>query len=205
MSRATDVIRLLDSEEKFWVKVYKSGEDHWIDKEPSNLTKSVVRKYKEFDNVLEIGCAAGIDTFLLASVTKNRIVGIDIVEAPIKIAKENLSNQSKAVKDKTSFEVGDAEKLRFKDKSFDFVYSLSVLHSTNLSKSLSEVRRVLTDNGKAVIYVYVGDGKEKITEKEFLDTCNKHFTVEDQKKVDVKDKGGDVHKALIVWLEVKND
>jgi len=203
MSKALDLIRLLDSEKKFWVNVYKSDDDHWMDKTPSNLTKSVIRHYKKFDNVLEIGCAAGIDTFLLASVTKNKIVGIDIAEAPIKVAKKNLSEQPEYIKDKTSFEVGDAEKLHFEDNSFDFVYSLSVLHTTDIDKSLSEVRRVLTDNGKAVIYVYIGDDKGMMPEKVFLVACDKYFTIEDQKKIDLKDDSGDKHKALIVWLGSK--
>ena len=193
-----------ESEKEFWQDVYKNKESHWEDKNVSNLTKKVVSKFKKFDNVLEIGCAAGIDTFYLAKYTRNKIVGIDIVSDIIKKAKENLSKEPINIQRKISFEIGDAEKLKFEDKSFDFVYSLSVLHSTDVSKSIKEVRRVLTDDGKAVIYVYIGGNKEEgMNKKKFIDAVSSYFKIIDQKEVDVSDSANDKHTALITWLEVK--
>jgi len=151
--------------------------------------------------VLEIGCAGGIDTVLLATVSTS-IIGIDLVKDAIKTAKSNLDKLDKTIKSKVSYEVGDAENLQFKDSQFDFVYSLSVLHSTDVTKSLSEVRRVLNDKGKAVIYVYIGDGKEVVNKKTFLATCKKYFTITDQNEIKLKDNNKDNHTALIVYLEV---
>ena len=62
---------LKESEFGFWKKVYGDNEAHWLDKNPSNLTKRVIKKYRPFNNILEIGCAAGIDTFLLAQNCKS--------------------------------------------------------------------------------------------------------------------------------------
>lgn len=195
-----------ESEKKFWTDVYEEDEAHWIDKDVSNLTKAAVKKYGDFKNVLEIGCAAGIDTFYLAKHSE-RIVGIDIVEDVVKIAKKNLKQQPKEIREKIKFEVGDAEKLRFKDAQFDFVYSLSVLHSTNVNKSLKEVRRVLSDEGHAVIYVYVGgDGGDLIADNDkFIGVCEKYFIVEKREAVKIKSDGEDKHKheALIVYLKTK--
>lgn len=206
MSRAkvliNKILELLETEQKFWDTIYKDKEAHWIDKNPSNLAKKAISKYDKFDKVLEIGCGAGIDTFLLATVA-NKITGIDLVSNAVDLAKKNLEKQPKDIKSKITFEVGDAEKLKYQDSEFDFVYSLSVLHSTDVNKSLKEVARVLKDDGKAVIYVYVGKDKEEIDEELFLNTCNKFFDIESKNKVDLKDKANDKHTALIVFLTKK--
>lgn len=190
-----------ESEEAFWKSIYKEGEDHWTNKNPSNLTKSVISKFDKLGNVLEIGCAAGIDTFLLATASDS-VVGIDIVPKAIDIASANLKNQPRGIQKKIIFEVGDAEKLKYKDGQFDFVYSLSVLHSTDISKSLKEVNRVLSDKGKAVIYVFIGSDSDTVDRKKFLDICKEHFTLVSSKDITAKkDSSGDKHDALIVWLE----
>jgi len=201
LDKISKIINLFESKE-FWQKVYDKGETHWLDKQPSNLTKKVIKRYKSFNRILEIGCGAGIDTFLLATIVKDKIYGIDIIDKAIKIAKTNLTKQPKNIQDKIKFETGDAEKLKYEDDFFDFVYSLSVLHSTDINKSLKEVHRVLTEDGKAVIYIFT-DNNEGIKEKTFYATCEKYFTITEKQKVDVKDSGKDTHKALIVFLEVK--
>ncbi len=196
---------LSESEKDFWEDVYDSNEDHWTDKEVSRLTKTAVNKYGNFDNVLEIGCAAGIDTFYLAQYSKN-VIGIDIVSDVIDLANKNLNKQPKEIRSKVKFEIGDVEKLKYNDNQFDFVYSLSVLHSTDYKKSLKEVRRVLTNDGNAVIYVYVdGNTGDKIAnKKDFLNICEKYFNIEKEQVVETKkDSGGNYHIALIVYLECK--
>lgn len=198
-------ILLNESDKKFWKNVYKKEEAHWEDKEISNLTKSIVRKYDNFKNVLEIGCAAGVDTFFLAKYT-DKITGIDIVEDVIRIAKENLKKQPIKIQKKVVFETGDAEKLKYKDGIFDFVYSLSVLHTTDINKSLKEIRRVLNDDGKAVIYVFTKGniGDKVVKKKDFIEVCEKYFDIEEQEEVDLIDKDSDQkhkHKALIVYLK----
>jgi ubiquinone/menaquinone biosynthesis C-methylase UbiE len=201
MKRARTIIRLVESELKFWKNVYASDEAHWLDKTPSNLTKKLIKKYAPLGSVLEIGCAAGIDTFYLSGYADS-IIGIDIVPQVIEIAKKNLSGQKKVVQKKIKFEIGDAESLRFDNESFDLVYSLSVLHSTDIKKSLPEIKRVLKDDGKAVLYVYTGKNKEEIDKDYFLNVCDDYFLILDQSEFEIKkDSGDDTHTALIVWLK----
>lgn len=191
---------VIESELKFWSKIYDENAMHWTDKSPSNLTKATIKKYGPFKSVLEIGCAAGIDTFLLAR-HSDKIIGIDIVHAAIEIANTNLKKQLKKIKNRIKFEVGDAENLKYAEKSFDLVYSLSVLHSTDPSKSIPEVRRVLKDDGHFVVYVYVKPGKEGINEEVFINECKKYFKIEKMSKHEIKeDNGGDFHIALILFL-----
>jgi ubiquinone/menaquinone biosynthesis C-methylase UbiE len=189
-----------ESEKEFWNKVYKEGEHHWMDKKPSNLTRKVINKYKNLGNVLEIGCAAGIDTVVLATAAKS-VIGIDIVKDAVDTAKENLTKCTESIRSKVKYEEGDAEKLKYDDNQFDFVYSLSVLHSTDVEKSLKEIRRVLNDKGKAVIYVYIGDKQEEINKDHFLKVSSKYFKITNRNEIDITDKGKDKHKALIVNLE----
>lgn len=191
--------KLIASKKEFWKKIYDNKETHWLKKEVSILTKDVVKKYGPFKNILEIGSAGGIDTFYLAKHTK-RIIGIDIVEDAIKIADLRLKKQNKDIRKKIKFQIGDAEKLKFPDTTFDFVYSLSVLHSTDISKSLKEVHRVLTEDGHAVLYVFIG--KKKLNKDHFLSVCKKYFIIEDENITNVKDKK-EKHKALIVFLRKK--
>jgi ubiquinone/menaquinone biosynthesis C-methylase UbiE len=193
---------LSESEKEFWEDVYDEEESHWETKDVSRLTKAVIRKYKKFDKVLEIGSAAGIDTFYLAEYCKS-IIGIDIVKDVVATANKNLKNQSKKIQARCSFQQGDAEKLVFDDGQFDFVYSLSVLHSTDLSISLAEVNRVLADDGHAVIYVFVG-GDEGTDKDKFIELCDDIFTIDKTDDIIVKeDAGGDQHNACIVWLSKK--
>ena len=187
------------SDKKFWTGVYQGEGPEWTKKKPSNLTRYVISKYKPLGKVLEIGSAAGIDSFLLATVADS-VIGIDIVDEAVAQAKKNLKDQSKSIQDKVKFEVGDAEKLRFNDNSFDFVFSLSVLHDTNITKSLAEINRVLSPEGRAVIYAYV-KGERKTSEKEFIDECGKYFTILDKTLKSTTDSTGKERVALIVELE----
>ena len=192
-------------EKKFWNDVYKKDEAHWIDKSVSNLTKYACREYGPFTDVLEIGCAAGIDTFYLAQNTKHQIFGIDIAPDAIELAQNNLVEQPQEIRNKIVFEVGDVENLEhFNDSSFDFIYSLSVLHSTDITKSFKEIKRVLTDDGKAVIYVYLNEKEHNnsYSEKDFVDEANKYFEIiKTQIKEIPSDAGGDNHTALILELK----
>jgi len=190
-------------EKKFWNEVYKKDQDHWIDKTVSNLTKYTCNKYGPFKNVLEVGCASGLDTFYLAEHTTQQVIGIDIVPKAIKIAKKNLAEQPEKIQKKVILEVGDVEALKYKDHQFDFVYSLSVLHSTDIIKSLKEIKRVLTVDGKAVIYLYLNEREHHHTysDQDFINEAKKYFEIiKTQIKKVPSDAGGDNHTALIVEL-----
>lgn len=191
-------------EKKFWNEVYKKDQDHWVDKKISNLTKYACKKYGPFKNVLEVGCAAGIDTFYIAENTSEQVIGIDIVPKAIEIAQTNLAEQPEEIQKKVILETGDVENLKYQDKQFDFIYSLSVLHSTDITKSFKEIKRVLTADGKAVIYVYLNEKEHNnsYSEKDFVDEASKYFEIiKTQIKEIPSDAGGDNHTALIMELK----
>lgn len=189
--------QILASKKKFWKSIYDEEDAHWLDKQPSNLVRKVINKFGPFENVLEIGSAAGVDSFELAKSSES-VIGIDIVPDAVELALDNREEQAQEIKDKVKFEEGDAESLQFEDGAFDLVYSLSVLHTTDIDKSIREIDRVLAEGGHAVLYVFIDD----LDPEDFIAVCEKYFEVvkKDEKEV-TGDEGGDDHTALIVYLE----
>lgn len=169
-----------------WVKSYESGTPHWAESlEPSPLAIQFMQMFgKESGNdILEIGVGNGRDSMFFAD-KGNRVVGIDIASGAIEMAKRNAVS-SKSSKG-PSFQIGNAEKLEFTDRSFDGVYSVSVLHATDLNLSLREMSRVLRSPGMAIIYLYEKtekDGREywfmERTKVEAL-LLENGFTIEDK-------------------------
>lgn len=95
--------------------------------------------------ILEYGCGEGSLAFMLAQLEAH-VTGIDISDYAIqqaikKTAAENL---------RISFLVMDAENLEFSDHSFDLICGSAILHHLILDRALSEIRRVLKENGRAV-------------------------------------------------------
>ena len=202
--------RILDrkKENVDWEKLYKEGNAHWADDmQPSKFAQDFAQELidKGKKSVLEIGCGGGRDSilFALAGLT---VTAIDFVPEAIEIAKENAENAGV----KVAFQVGNAENLQFDNKNFDAVFTLSVLHSTNMGKSIPEIRRVLKKNGLSFIYIYSnvekidGTKQEFINVNEYIDLLKEHnfkvldiyTTVEDE-----FDEAGEKH--LIIVSEVQ--
>jgi ubiquinone/menaquinone biosynthesis C-methylase UbiE len=87
-------------------------------------------------SVISIGCGSGEDCKYLKSLGAERVVGIDISEKLIEIAKQSYPD--------CEFYVMDMEKLNFIDASFDFAYSsLAIHYIEDWHKVLAEVYRIL--------------------------------------------------------------
>ncbi len=90
--------------------------------------------------VLVVGSGSGVSAIKIAQLTQSRVVGIDLSDAMIKCAKEQLASD-------IEFIVGDAEDIQFPDNTFDAVLSESVTAFTDREKSLPEYSRVLKRGG----------------------------------------------------------
>ncbi len=78
------------------------------------------------------------------------IIGLDI--SPVMIDHGNVKVKKKGVEDIIKLEVGDSENMRFEDHYFDAVtVSFGVRNFGNLEKGLSEMHRILRQDGKVVI------------------------------------------------------
>ena len=101
-----------------------------------------------FGSILDVGCGRG---FLLKKLSEKsepgtKFFGIDISPKLVEIAKSNNPE--------ATLEIGDAEKMRFADATFDFVFMTEALeHMQDFSKSLSEVMRVLKPGGIFIVTI----------------------------------------------------
>lgn len=100
--------------------------------------KHLLNISKEADKILDLGCGEG--TRLNFVVPNGKIgYGIDINKTGIEIAKKKYPH---------NFQIGDLEKLPYKDSSFDLVYSAYVFeHLENPEKVVKEGLRVLSKGG----------------------------------------------------------
>ncbi len=96
--------------------------------------------------ILEIGCGQGFNSHLLAKSKNHKVVGIDLSKKEIQIAKKRYPQ--------VDFRVMNAEKLDFKNASFDKVYAMDILeHVDKIEKVIYEVGRVLKKKGYFVVNV----------------------------------------------------
>ncbi|MGN0143713.1 MAG: class I SAM-dependent methyltransferase [Clostridium sp.] len=95
--------------------------------------------------ILDVGCGTGNVLMRLVPNKDLSLYGLDISEKMIEIAKKNLGN-------KVELKVGDSEYMPWDDNYFDvIVCNASFHHYPNPEKVLSEMKRVLKDNGTLII------------------------------------------------------
>lgn len=98
---------------------------------------------KPGQRVLEVGCGTGLLT-AEAVKTKARIFSLDVSYDLIELAKKKKGAR------KASFCCASAYELGFKDKSFDVIIGMSVLHHLDIDRAFKEFARVLKDGGRMV-------------------------------------------------------
>lgn len=126
------------------------------EKEAQNLLQDFVGKklgLKPNQQILDAGCGQGIVATYLASKFGADITGITIVPFEVEEAK-NLA-QKLGLSQKTKFSLMDYSNTKFKDKTFDGIYTTETLsHSPNIRKTLKEFFRILKPGGKFVFSEY---------------------------------------------------
>ena len=102
-------------------------------------------KNKKSGRVLDIGCGLGEIDILLAKNTDFKIIGCDISEAAIKIAKENIKKAK--LENRIQIEENDVYSLKYPDESFDIVLSFGYVSAATYHQVQKEVARVLKPGG----------------------------------------------------------
>ena len=102
-------------------------------------------------SILDFGCGTGIFTFLLETYYPARIVGIDLSEEMLKIAKAKGAEKRSAAE----FRLGDAGKLAsYFEDTFDLVFSSTTTHYlSDLQELFENITRVLKDDGTCILSV----------------------------------------------------
>ena len=108
-------------------------------------------KIKECDSVLDLGCAAGIDSFITSCIVgpNGFVYGLDITTSLLEIARANVNqNPLKNIE----FINGDIESLPFDNNSIDVVISNGVFSLLpDKQKAFHEIYRVLKQGGNFCI------------------------------------------------------
>ena len=102
--------------------------------------------------VLDIGTGPGFFTIILEELGYTNIIGIDVSEKMLEVAKENIQKYGKKDSRIQLIQM-DAQKLEFKPESFDIIVSRNL--TWNLEKpqqAYSEWLRVLKPNGALFIF-----------------------------------------------------
>ena len=104
-------------------------------------------KYDPGEAVLDFGCGAGFDLFVAARLAgeKGRICGIDLTEAMVVKARENLALAG--IRNVEIKQV-DSESIPYDDRFFDVVMSNGVINlSIDKAGIFKEINRVLKPGG----------------------------------------------------------
>ena len=113
-----------------------------------NARKDLILDMVEGKKVLDIGCGTGFVTNKIAK-TGREVVGIDIEQEGIRIARKNAGK-----KDKVKYLLGDFFDFKFKKGSFDSVILADVLeHVKEEGRMLHEILKVLKKNGVLILTV----------------------------------------------------
>jgi len=123
---------------------------------PRAYQAKMVQGVKKGDKVLDLGCGNSV----LYDVLGNKsieYVGVDISAKLLTLAKKRIK-ENRAANSKTKIIKGSITNIPLKDKDFNWVLALAVLHhiaSKELQqKSVEEIYRVLKPGGKAIVTVW---------------------------------------------------
>lgn len=136
------------------------------------LAQTIAKHYglKSGDRILDVGCGKGYMLYeFQRAVPGLKIAGIDISTYAIENAKEEV---------KPFLQCGNATKLPFPDKSFDFVYSNTTLHNLynyELHDAVKEIERVGKKNKYICVESYRNE-EEKANMLYWQLTCESFYT-----------------------------
>ena len=100
--------------------------------------------------ILDVATGTGDVAIALTRLNPEQITGIDISDKMLDIARKKVTE--KGLQKIISFKQSDAERIPFSDGSFDAVtVAFGVRNFENLSKGLSEIKRVLRPGGTMMI------------------------------------------------------
>lgn len=123
------------------------------------------------DRVLNVGCGAGSDSVFLARAHGVDVVGVNISESQLSLARDHARDAG--IADRTAFRFDDFHELStVEDGSMDVYWGLEALsHSDDLSRALDQARRVLTEGGRlALADLFTRAGEHSRSEREQLRT-----------------------------------
>ena len=99
--------------------------------------------YAKDSTILDYGCGIGSSIEKVLDFNPKKIVGVDISDVSISKAKKKFKN----LENKVELIVGNCEETKFDSKTFDVVYGLGIIHHLHTRKCISEISRILKNDG----------------------------------------------------------
>jgi ubiquinone/menaquinone biosynthesis C-methylase UbiE len=176
----------INEEKAFWNKL-SNKYDQFIKSNWKIYDEELLNKiYENVDNdivVLDVACGTALISEKISPKVK-MVYGIDIAEKMISEGKQKIDE--KGIQN-IKLSVGDAYNLTFEDNSFDTVVCINALHNMqNPEKALSEIKRVLKYDGKAIFSIVGIGGSIKYTVMMFIYNLFKKTPLPIYWKVDFK-------------------
>ena len=156
----------------------------------NGFIETVINGSPEQGKFLEVGCGTGRISVGIAKYTRNiKIVGIDLSESMLVVAKDNASKER--VNHRVQFKHADAKAIPFEDCTFDAVFCHNMLHHLEDPLTvLKEMKRVVKPDGafflrdlvrktgiSARLHVGIfGMKYNKLMKKEYLDSLLAAFS-----------------------------
>jgi 2-polyprenyl-3-methyl-5-hydroxy-6-metoxy-1,4-benzoquinol methylase len=110
------------------------------------IDRKVITK---FDSAIDIGCNRGLYSKLISEFGYKKVLGIDIDEALIQIAKQNFEGDENGHSIK--FDLINAENIDVNQK-YDFILCTEVIeHTQNQAKTIENLKLILNKGGIAII------------------------------------------------------
>ena len=105
---------------------------------------------KPVESLLDIATGTGDFAIEALKLNPKQVIAADISEGMLQVGKDKV--KKKKIDHIISFELGDAENLRFENDSFDAItVGFGVRNFENLEKGLADMYRVLKPNGQVAI------------------------------------------------------
>jgi ubiquinone/menaquinone biosynthesis C-methylase UbiE len=141
---------------EFWMQnALKHGQSHeasWSDQRAIEMEiREILKRLKNGDRVLDIGCGNGYSTVQFASRKRIQIRGVDYLREMIEQARIRLAHVADSLQGTVEFDVGDIMDLKEPSETYDKVIVIRVI--INLSEwprqleGLREAARVLKRGG----------------------------------------------------------
>ncbi|WP_053656960.1 class I SAM-dependent methyltransferase [Streptomyces sp. MMG1121] len=134
------------------VGYWKEGQDIPIAEATDQLTDLVAHRLalRPGQRLLDVGCGNGVPALRIATAHQVGVTGITVSAQQVARASE-LAQASEA-RGRVGFRFADAMKLPFAHGSFDGAFAIeSLLHMTDRTTALAELRRVVRPGGRLVV------------------------------------------------------
>lgn len=127
--------------------------NHLLSADIDKIWRKKVRKSLEEnqpETILDVASGTGDLAIELSKLPVRKIIGMDIAEEMLDIGRKKI--KKKGLESLIEMEVGDSEKMKYKDATFDVVtVAFGVRNFETLDKGLAEMYRVLKPGGRVAV------------------------------------------------------